>query len=204
MAKVKEAPKPTKADTKNDEAANAEASVAPVKETKTVDSPLDITKLSAAQIAALQKQLSERTKQSATQRTERAQIMKDMLGEKDDKGEFMHTTRDIARVLAKQGLCAILTAENFASDDMKEEVEKEIRKVQAKKQSLEKATNEKGNLVHAAGSFGYKTSAGGAGSALSATKVKPDTIVAFFTAERVGELTAEQVASIQKALKAVK
>lgn len=173
------------------------------KETKSVE-VLDITKLTPKQLAELQKQLKEHKAEVKSQRDERNTIIVDMLQEKDGDGNFANTTRDIAFALTKAGLTEFLTVDNFEDESMKDEVEKEIRKVQAKKQHLEKLTDEKGELVYEEGTFGYKRSdrmgGGGAGGALAGSKVKPDTVVAFFEAGRVGELTKEQKAIIAKAL----
>ena len=173
----------------------------PTKETKSNEAPvLDITKLSSEQLAAIQKQLQERNKAQSANRGERSEIMVAMLKEKDENGEFINTTRDIAFKLAENGLCAILTKDNFNDEAMKAEVEKEIRKVQAKKQQLEKATNEKGELVHPEGTFGYKSSPKGGAANLSGKAVKAETVVGFFESGRVSELTKEQIALIKKSL----
>lgn len=167
--------------------------------TKPAENVLDVTQLTPAQLKALQKQLSEHKAAASSNREERNNVIYEMITEKDENGEFVNTTRDIAKTLADNGLCEFLTSENFDSEDMKEEVQKEIRKIQARKQLLEKKTDEKGELVYPEGTFGYKS--GGVGnSTLSASKVKVETIVAFFTQGRATELTDEQSQAILEAV----
>lgn len=155
---------------------------------------LDITELTSDQLAAIQAQLKDQAKQKRQVRGKRMELIEAMLQAKDEDGAFIHTTRDIATELSKQGL-------GLMEQELQDKVliDKELRKIQAKKQHLEKLTDEKGELVHPEGTFGYKSS-GGLGSVnMGAAKVKVETIVEFMKT-RASELSAEQVAEIRKCL----
>ena len=107
---------------------------------------IDLTRLTPEQIASLNKQLKERNKENRGKSKERFVIIDGMLEEKNDAGEFHWTTRDIYNKLVENNL-----AGTDEGDDTLE-----IKKIQARKQFLEKSTDEKGKLVYPAGSFGYK------------------------------------------------
>ena len=145
--------------------------------------------LSASQLKELREQLKEKSKESVSVRKERFEIIDTMLQDKDEDETFSHTTRDIADALNKANLADTSKGEDWYKE--------EIKKIQARKQFLEKKTDEKAELVHEKGTFGYKrTATGGGGKGLSASKVKLETIVAFFEAGRGSELTGAQVAII--------
>lgn len=154
---------------------------------------VDINSLSPEQLARLQKQLAERRTANKSKLNERYEIIDAMLQEKDDDGNFVYTTRDIVLRLAQNNLCEFLSPEDI--DTEKEEREKEIRKIQSRKQRLEKLTDKKGELVHKPGTFGYKKSehvgGGGSGSGIGSKSVKKATIVTFFTSGRASELSDE-------------
>jgi hypothetical protein len=163
---------------------------------------IDVTSLSPAQLKSLQKQLSEHKAVASSHREERNNVIYTMTTEKNEDGEFANSTTDIAKVMCDNGLCEFLTTENYASEDMKEEVQKEVRKIQARKQLLEKKTDEKGELVYPEGTFGYKSGGTGGNSNLSASKVKVATILGFFSTGRSTELTAEQKTTVIEAINA--
>lgn len=155
----------------------------PAKTTK-VASPIDISKLSPDQLKGLRSQLKEQAKESSTTKDARFVIIDTMLTEKDEKGEFTHTTRDIINRCNDEGLL------KKGFDD-----QVEIKKVQARKQFLEKKTDEKGNLVKPAGTFGYKKAEGAFG-------LTPTRIVGWFdNPENVGKLSNEQMNKLQAILK---
>jgi hypothetical protein len=142
----------------------------PVKPTPATPAPeanagIDISKLTPEQLQALQKQMKAKGKELRGKKDERFSIIDTMLKEKDSSGEFKHTTRDIMNALDAKGLVN-------RTVDKWDQVE--IKKIQARKQFLEKATDEKGKLVHPEGTFGYKASA--ALGFVSATSVEK-----FFT-----------------------
>lgn len=155
---------------------------------------IDLTKLNSAQLKALKDQLKEKSKEVVSERKQRFEIIDRMLQDKDEDGNFVHTTREIAEALAEARL-ADTSKEDWHSE--------EIKKIQARKQFLEKKTDEKGELVYPENTFGYKKSAtGGGGLGFSASKVKLETIMAFFASDRVSELTEEQKATIAAKLNA--
>jgi len=148
---------------------------------------IDISKLTPEQLAQLQKQLKATKKASNANSEERFKIIETMLAEKDEAGQFKHTTRDILNVLQKEKL--VVT--NCADDE-----QEEIKKIQARKQFLEKKRDEKGELVHEPGTFGYKP------SSFLGFKMTPQKIADWFTAENVKTLSAAQVDRITNALNA--
>lgn len=155
---------------------------APIK----VDSGIDLAALTPAQLAALQKQLKEKSKEVAGKAEDRFKVIDAMLQEKDeDTKEFKHTTRDIMNALIKDGTVTAPTA----ADE-----QNHIKKIQARKQFLEKKRNEKGELVYPTGTYGYKAS-GGVGFMMTGAK-----ITEWFTDENVTKLTKEQIKSIIAAL----
>ncbi len=143
---------------------------------------VDISKLTPEQLLNLQKQLKARKAEKSGDKKERFEMIDSMLQAKSEDGnEFKYTTRDILNNLRKNGL----------SDPASEDSE-EIKKIQARKQHLEKKTDEKGNLVYAKGTFGYKAAATG-------FILTPERIASWFTAENVAKLTAAQKAAVNKA-----
>lgn len=160
---------------------------------------IDINTLDAATLVALQKQLKALAKAKSGDRAKRNEIIDTMIATRATEGDgFEFTTREIATRLSEAG---VGIDASLLGD--KEEMAQEIRRIQARKQLLEKATDKKGELVHPKGSFGYRSS-GGVGAGLAATKVKPDTVLAFFEAGRASELTKEQVDAIKAAIGGVK
>lgn len=151
-----------------------------------VEGAIDITKLTPAQLAALQKQLKAKGAEIRSKKDERFLIIDTMLKEKDEAGTgFRHTTRDIMNALVK---------ENLVDTTAPEYDKNEIKKIQARKQFLEKQTGKDGQLVHPKGTFGYKP------SEHSGFSASPVTVVAWFTPENVAKLTEEQAAAVRSAL----
>jgi hypothetical protein len=147
---------------------------------------IDITKLTPSQLAALQKQLKEKSKEVRSKKDERFNIIDTMLKEKDDAGNFKHTTRDIL---------ANLVQENLVDTTDPEYVQREIKKIQARKQHLEKLTNEQGELVHPEGTFGYKP------SEHVGFNLTPARVVEFFKdAANVEKMSDEQKDAVREAL----
>ena len=173
--------------TKTADAPGTPPSAASDQKTKTVapiQGGVDISKLTAEQLLNLQKQLKARKSENKVGKKERFDLMDSMLSEKsEDTGEFRWTTRDIVTNLRKNNLC-----------DPTSEDSEEIKKVQARKQHLEKKTDEKGHLVYAPGTYGYKAAAGG-------FIMTPDRIVAYLTPENVAKMTSGQRAAIASAVK---
>lgn len=157
---------------------------------------IDLSKLTPEQLAALQKQLKLKKKETAGDTTERFNIIDALLKEKvvkgDEKagekaGEFKYTTRDILNRLVDNNLIA------DKSDPKWDQIE--IKKIQARKQFLEKKRKKDGTLEHPEGTFGYRVSAG---QGFSLTPVR---IEAWFqNADNLKGLTLAQKASIAKAI----
>ena len=152
---------------------------------------IDITQLTSEQLAAIQAQLKEAAKARKAERGSRMSIIEDMLRAKDEHGSFVYSTRDIAMALSEQGL-------GLSEDELedKDAMAQEIRRIQAKKQHLERLTDKAGNLVHAEGTFGYKPSHNFSnGTAMAAGKVKAETVMEFIRT-RLHELELSQIQEI--------
>lgn len=144
---------------------------------------VDISKLTPEQLANLQKQLKARKNETKGSKEERFKIIDGMLQDKvEGTNEFRFTTRDILNKLRENNLVDVTATD---AD--------EIKKIQARKQHLEKKTDEKGNLVHPEGTFGYKQSATG-------FIMTTDRIAAWFTEENVAKLTDAQRKAIAAAV----
>lgn len=188
-------PKPTKTG-----AATPAASSTPSTETEsnstTPAGGVDLSKLTPEQLAALQKQLKEVKKVSKDDHKKRFALIDEMLktkftkedklGEGDKIGDFKYTTREIVNALDADGLIKDKITENW--DQI------EIKKIQARKQHLEKATDKAGKLILPEGSVGYKPSAG-VGFMLT-----PVRVVSWFTTDNIAKLTTEQRATVLKSL----
>jgi hypothetical protein len=168
--------------------------MATAKTTKTAATPakstdnggIDLAKLTPEQLQALQKQLKEKRKETVGKRDERFLIIDTMLKEKAEDGKgFRWTTRDICNRLAEN---------NLVDQTEPKWDQNEIKKIQARKQHLEKLTNEKGALVHPKGTFGYKASAQGFN--LTNTRI----VEWFGKDENIESLTGDQRTTILKAL----
>lgn len=179
-----------KASTASKPAATAQAASTTTNESKaqvsTVVDGLDLAKLTPAQLSALQKQLKEKSKVVLGKKDERFAIIDRMLAEKKD-GQFVNTTRNILDALLAYNLVDT-TPEDY--DQI------EIKKIQARKQHLEKKTDEKAQLVYPVGTFGYKASEGGAFQ-LGAVRI----VKWLNTPENIKTLTPDDKASIIAALK---
>ena len=151
------------------------------------DAGVDISKLTPAQLAALQKQLKEKGKGFRENKDKRFELIDGMLQEKDADGSFKNSTRDILNKLV-EGKLVDTTVPDY--DKV------EIKKIQARKQFLEKKTDEAGKLVHPAGTLGYKPSEF-SGFTISNTKVAQW----FNEPKHVATLTADERKSILAALK---
>lgn len=169
--------KPTKTET------STPANPAKKEATAPLAGGVDISSLTPEQLVNLQKQLKERKKGSKADKVERFTVIDGMLKDKDEKGEFRWTTRDIMNRLRENKL-----ADETSSDS------DEIKKIQARKQHLEKKTDEKGKLVYAAGTFGYKTSSSG-------FMLTPEKIASWFTTDNVAKLSATAKQTIAAAVK---
>lgn len=185
MAKItKTQPTPAAAPVAQAPAPKPSASSAPVKDI------IDISKLTPEQLAALQKQLKATKKVDSGKAKERFAIIDTMLQEKDeDNGGFKHTTRDILNRLVKEELIKPAGSEDEQN---------EIKKIQARKQFLEKKRDEKGELVYPDGTFGYKPSSA-LGFQMTAAKC-----VEWFTPEHVATMTDAQKDTVIRALSAKK
>jgi hypothetical protein len=147
---------------------------------------VDLSKLTPEQLKAIQKQLKEARKETTGKKDERFLIIDTMLKEKDeDGGGFRHTTREIANKLAENNLVD-KTDPDWAKN--------EIKKIQARKQFLEKSRDKAGALVHPEGTFGYKASGGFGLTSVGVTAW-------FNNAENVAKLSPADKAVIAKSLK---
>lgn len=162
--------------------------VAPKKETAaSPGNVIDLSKLTAEQLIQLQKQLKAKKKEVSGKKDERFNIIDTMLAEKDeDSGEHKWTTRDIVTKLAENNLIDTTAPDYYKN---------EIKKVQARKQFLEKQTDKEGKLVAQPGTYGYKP------SSFSGFSLGPEKVVEFFQDEnKVATLTGDQRNIILKAL----
>ena len=147
---------------------------------------IDISKLAPEALLSLQKQLKAQKKETSGKTSERFVIIDGMLKDKDEAGLFRWTTRDILGKLEEN---------NLVDKTVPEYDKVEIKKIQARKQFLEKRRNEKGELIDAEGTYGYKAS-DRAPFALTAVKVAEW----FATPENVATLTSEQREKIAVAI----
>ena len=122
---------------------------------------INITSLTPEQLKQVKAQLNAQRKQLSGGRDARYAIIDRMLQERDGES-FRHTTTDILTALQD----AKLVDATLAKDNRAEW----LKKIQTRKQSLQKLANEDGTLVHAEGTLGYKPSAGGIG-ALNADRI---------------------------------
>lgn len=158
------------------------------KETKQeVNTGVDLSKLTPEQLVALQKQLKAKKVEISGDRKKWVEIVDVMLQEKDGT-EHKHTTRDILNRLVSEKVILDTTSKGWDT--------KEIKHIQARKQLLEKKTDEKGALVHPEGTFGYKASAG-VGFLLTANRVAEW----FKSADNIAKLTDAEKSVIKSALK---
>lgn len=152
---------------------------------------MNIAELTAEQLTAIQAQLkaqaSERLKEQAKTKDARYAIVDSMLATKLEAGGFMYTTSDILLKLQEQKLVGELSKEDRAEY---------LKKIQTRKQNLEKLRDKTGTLVHAPGKFGYKPSAGG-------FTINADRVIDWLMEdENVATLSAADRKAILKALKA--
>lgn len=145
---------------------------------------LDISKLTPAQIQALQKQLKLERKAQLGDHSQWVTIVDAMLHETDGDG-FKWTTADIlAAVQAKAIVSTTLDAEQRNM---------QIKRIQTRKQLLEKKKDDKGNAQH---KVGYKPSTNSFGP-MDATK-----IVAWLSVPANQEaITVKQAEAIHAAIK---
>lgn len=165
---------------KNNKNSNAEAD-APVP-----TSGIDLASLTPEQLQALQKQLKAKSKEQRGKHKERFAIIDTMLTEKDEEGNFKHTTRDILNTLVQ---------ENLVNQSAEKWDQVEIKKIQARKQFLEKSRDKAGELIHPPGTYGYKA------SLLMGFGATAVTVEKFFESEeKVKTLTSGQREKILAAL----
>lgn len=148
---------------------------------------IDLSKLTDEQMTQIRAQLKAQRATLADGRAERYTIIDRMLVEKDDTG-FKNTTADIRAALVTAKL---IPAHQQNPEDMKEW----LKKIQTRKQHLEKETNDDGTLKYAKGTFGYKLSAGG-------FTLTPDRVIDWLMDE--GNLARLSAADRKAILKAVK
>jgi len=149
-------------------------------------SGIDLASLTPEQLSALQKQLKEKSKEVRGKHKERFTIIDQMLTEKDEEGKFKHTTRDILNVLVQ---------EKLVNDTGEKWDQVEIKKIQARKQFLEKSTGKDGELLHPEGTFGYKA------STMMGFGATANSVAKFFEdATKVATLTGDQRNAILAAL----
>lgn len=147
---------------------------------------VNISDLTVEQLAALKAQLKAQAKANGANLKERNAIIDRMLTEKDGT-EFRHTTADI--------LAALQTAKIVEATLAKVERAEWLKKIQTRKQLLEKQANEDGTPKYAKGTFGYKASAHVIGA------LTPDRVVDWLMDDaHVATLTASDRKAIIKAL----
>lgn len=114
---------------------------------------INIATLTPEQLVALTQQLKAKAKQerkaNAGNRDAWKSLVDSMLQEKDGTA-FKHTTADMLAALQAKSL----VASNLTPDQRAEE----LKKIQTRKQKLEKMRNDDGTLKYAKGTFGYKAS----------------------------------------------
>lgn len=150
---------------------------------------INIATLTPAQLAELKKQFSAQRKVVADGRADRYTIIDRMLADTEQPGVWRHTTSDILVALQTEPKCQVPTV--LSAEDRAEW----LKKIQTRKQHLEKLTDEAGALVHGKGKFGYKPSAGG-------FTLTPDRVVDWLMSdENVATLSKADKAAILKAMK---
>jgi hypothetical protein len=127
----------------------ASATPAP-KITQATTPAFDLASLTPAQLATLQHQLHDKTKADRGDRTQWNTLVDSMLQEKVD-GSFAHTTGDILAALQAKGVTK--------PTPEKEGYATEIKRIQTRKQLLEKQRDKAGHLLKPEGTYGYKASA---------------------------------------------
>lgn len=157
--------------------------------TAPADTGIDLSKLTPEQLRALQKQLkSNKSPALAEHKDERFNIIDTMLKEKNEDGSFKWTTRQIFERLEENDLTDKADADSGKN---------EIKKIQARKQFLEKKRDKQGNLVYTPNTFGYKPAEGGFGA------LRVDTVTNWFSnVDNVNKLTPDQKKAIAVALAA--
>jgi len=158
---------------------------------------IDINKLSKAQLKDLNAQITAMAVGRKQDRAVWTSTVTEMLLEKDESGNHVHTTVDIWGVLFKDGLETLNPAETKAG----KERDSVLKKIQAYKQKQSKATNKEGVLIHAEGSLGYKATE----TSLTPRAYTPEKVTAWFAnPENVSSVTKEQKKAILASLKGVK
>lgn len=147
---------------------------------------IDLSGLNTEQLKALRSDLLKLNKTDKSALEKRNSIIDSMLQVKDADGSFKHTTMDIVAKLQE----AKIVPTTLAKGDRQEW----LKRVQTRKQLLERQTNEDGTLKHKPGTFGYKSS-GTFGNILTAERVT-DWII-----ENAEQLSATEKAAIIKSLK---
>jgi predicted transcriptional regulator len=139
---------------------------------------INVSELTAAQLKAIKAQLKAQAKANGAQLEQRRAIIDRMLQETDDSG-FKHTTSDILAALQSAGLVEAAPS--------KEDRAEWLKKIQTRKQDLERKPEY-------AGKVGYKASAHG-------FTLTPDRIVDWLMDEaNTSKLTAADRKAIIKAM----
>lgn len=147
---------------------------------------VDISTLTSEQLKALRSSLLKLNKTDKSVLDKRNSIIDSMLQVKDADGSFKWTTTDIVAKLQE--------AKVVPATILKGDRQEWLKKVQTRKQLLERQTNEDGTLKHKPGTFGYKSS-GTFGNVLTAERVT-DWII-----ENSETLSATEKAAILKSLR---
>lgn len=148
---------------------------------------IDLSKLNDKEIMALRKQLLNANRMDKSELEKRNTVIDGMLQVKEN-GEFKWTTRDILNELIKSKV--------VKADISKADQGEWLKKIQTRKQLLEKQTNEDGSLKHKPGTFGYKFS-GVFGNILTSDRI----VDWMLDDDNVKKLSPADKAAILKALK---
>ena len=109
-------------------------------------SNINVSDLTTEQLKAIRTQLKAQAKQNGERLGERRAIIDAMLQDQDDTG-FMHTTADILAALQEAGLVSVTLD--------KDERAEWLKKVQTRKQDLEKKPEFAGKVGYKASSHGF-------------------------------------------------
>jgi len=159
---------------------------------------IDINKLSKAQLKDLNAQITAMAVGRKQDRAVWTSTVTEMLLEKDESGNHVHTTVDIWSILFRDGVETLNPVDVLPG----KERDSVLKKIQAYKQKLAKSTDKAtGNLIHPTGSLGYKATE----SSLTPRSYSPEKVTEWFTnADNVAGISLEQKKAILASLKGVK